>query len=185
MKRSPGVEMTELKSSLAVVKSDFGALTSNRQTIRLPPTVRHVRCFSSFCRQYVHTIRPYVTVWSFGTLIWEMKSIVSVPSILGMPYARRPSSFAKLFIQMDRYLSSLMRCRNSREFPVSLLRIAPAIFLLGKFSFNNALSCHNWSAWFAAVRPWAYLRSVILMLMPGTSEGSVVALTRLVRERRL
>ena len=58
MKRAPGVEMTELKSSLAVVKSDVGALKSNRQTIRLPPTVRRVRCFSSFYGRYVHTICP-------------------------------------------------------------------------------------------------------------------------------
>ena len=114
-----------------------------------------------------------------------MKSIVSVSSILRMPCARQPSLFVKLFIQMARYLSSLMRCRNSRDFPVSSSRIAPSNFSLGKFSFNDALSCHNWSAWFAAVRPWDYLCSGILILMPGISEGSIVELTRLARKRRL
>ena len=49
MKRAPGVDMTELKSSLAVVKAAVGELTSYRHTIKLPPAVRRVRSFSCFC----------------------------------------------------------------------------------------------------------------------------------------
>ena len=63
------------------------------------------------------------------------------------------------------------------------------LILLNLSSVNFALivdwSCQSWRAWFAAVRLWAYLRSGLLMLMPGIIVRSIVALTRLVRGHRL
>ena len=43
------VERTPLKMSLAVVRSDVGVVTPQRELIMFPPTVRRVRHVSDFC----------------------------------------------------------------------------------------------------------------------------------------
>ena len=127
--------MTELKSNFAVARSAVGVLTSYRAMIRLPPTVRRVLFCSFFCGRNVQTIQPYVTTMSSGTSVNGMKSMVLVPGMSCMPWARQPSSFAKLFIQILRYFSNLMRCQNSNVRPVSSSRIAHA-----KFWFESILT---------------------------------------------
>lgn len=53
-----GVEMTLLKSILAVVKLAVGVLTSSGYLMRLPPTVSWVRWVSSFCGRMFTQILP-------------------------------------------------------------------------------------------------------------------------------
>jgi hypothetical protein len=122
---------TLFKYILTVIISTVGVLTLNGQTIQLPPTVSIVRFWSSFSGRYVTTVFPYVMfhLWSSGILSYLMNTMVSVPLVPGMPWARRPNSLVYDLPHRLEYFGLCSSCHISMSSPVSLLRTALMILL--------------------------------------------------------
>ena len=97
-------------------------------------------------------MRLYVTDLLLGTSERGMKPMVSMPGLLLMPWARRPSLLATLFIQMIWYLSSLKRCQDVRESLVSSSITVP-VNSPEKLAFIVECNLKNLSAWVAATNP--------------------------------
>ncbi len=116
---------------LTVIILTVGVLTSNGQTIRLPPTVSLVRFGLSFSGRYVTTVFPYVTfrLRLSGILSYLMNTMVSVPLVPGMPWAIRPSSLVYDLFHRLEYFGLRSSCCISMSSTVSLLRTALKILL--------------------------------------------------------
>ena len=76
---APGVDTTLLKTHFEVVTDAVGALRYPLKSNKFTPTVNLVRSFSYSSGFTSHTILPYVTFLSLGTLALRMKITVFVP----------------------------------------------------------------------------------------------------------
>ncbi len=83
----PGVEMTLLKSSFAVMMLAVLVLTSPKYSTWSPPMVQHTRCGMVFSGRCVQTMRKYVAHLPFGIAETGMKNMVLVPGMLSLPWA--------------------------------------------------------------------------------------------------
>ena len=82
MKRTSGVEMTELHRILKVLRSAVLVLLSPRYTMRSPPTVQRTRSGLALAGRFAATIFRCVGIFPFGISCLKMKCVVSVPFIL-------------------------------------------------------------------------------------------------------
>lgn len=113
-----GVDITLLKTHLAVVTEAVGALRLPKNCNKLPHTVSLVLCNSTLSVLMSQHIHPYVIVLPDGTKHFLINTIVFVPFISLMPCASCPISLTKECIQ--RVLSGpFRRCLYSLATPVS------------------------------------------------------------------
>jgi hypothetical protein len=92
--KAPGVEITKLKSNLAVVRSAVSVATTPGYSTRSPPHVKRVRRVSAVCGLYSAATRRYVGFRPTGSLLGQIKLMGLVPSVIwgSTPWANRPIS---------------------------------------------------------------------------------------------
>ena len=119
MNRALGVESTELKRHLVVVRDAIRVDVDPLYTNLSPPTVIRTLFVSTLFGQTVATSRRYMTLRPFGIFVGWMKNMVSLPRMrLPTPWANLPKSLARDVIHIS-LSGPLDRAPYSREVPVA------------------------------------------------------------------